>query len=88
MQTTAYAILKKTCTYQGWRFFRPYTIILILALLCCLALTVPVHAKQVEVKDALLLDPAADSYEIMTKADNGVVTLTGAVDSWNVWVMT
>ncbi|MDA3971387.1 MAG: BON domain-containing protein [Desulfobulbaceae bacterium] len=34
------------------------------------------------VNDALLLDPAADSYKITPKAENGVVTLTGTVDSW------
>jgi osmotically-inducible protein OsmY len=34
------------------------------------------------VKDALLKDPAADSYELTVKANNGVVTLTGNVDSW------
>jgi len=34
------------------------------------------------VNDALLNDPAADSYEITPKAKNGVVTLTGTVDSW------
>lgn len=35
-----------------------------------------------DVKTALLLDPAADSYEVDVAADNGVVTLAGKVDSW------
>jgi osmotically-inducible protein OsmY len=35
-----------------------------------------------EVTDALLEDPATDSYEINVKADQGKVTLTGTVDSW------
>ena len=35
-----------------------------------------------DVKDALLNDPAADSYEVDVKVDDGVVTLTGTVDSW------
>ncbi|MFH2000647.1 MAG: BON domain-containing protein [Planctomycetota bacterium] len=164
MQTTAYVISKKTNNYQDWRSFRLYNIIPILAVLCCLALTAPVYAKQTEisdmdinralesefwgdeavdvnlidiktqqgvvtltgtvrhilareraeriaeiivgvravvnrikvkpavtrsdadlakaVKDALLLDPAADSYEITITAENGVVTLIGTVDSW------
>ena len=34
------------------------------------------------VEDALLRDPAADSYDVKTSVDNGVVTLTGKVDSW------
>jgi osmotically-inducible protein OsmY len=34
------------------------------------------------VKDALLNDPAADSYEVDVDVDDGVVTLTGTVDSW------
>jgi osmotically-inducible protein OsmY len=37
---------------------------------------------QQAVLDALLYDPAADAYEISVTADNGVVTLTGTVDSW------
>jgi osmotically-inducible protein OsmY len=34
------------------------------------------------VRVALLDDPAADSYEVNVEVDNGVVTLTGKVDSW------
>ena len=164
MQTTAYAISKKTSIYPEWRFFRLYTIIAILAALYCLAPTATVHAEQTEIADmdinralesefwgdeavnanlidintqqgvvtftgtvsnilareraeriaenivgvravvnrikvnprvirsdaelkkavetALLLDPAADSYELTVTAENGIVTLTGAVDSW------
>ena len=164
MQTTTYAISKKTHTYLNLRFFSHHTIIPILATICCLAFSAPVHAKQMEisdmdikraveselwddeavdanridietrqgvvtltgavsnilakeraeriaeiivgvravvnlikvkpllspgdaelakaVKDALLSDPAADSYEITSTAENGVVTLTGIVDSW------
>ncbi len=37
---------------------------------------------QADVKEALLVDPATDSYEITVTADNGVVTLNGTVDSW------
>jgi osmotically-inducible protein OsmY len=35
-----------------------------------------------DVDNALLLDPATDSYEITPIVSNGVVTLTGEVDSW------
>lgn len=35
-----------------------------------------------DVETALLMDPAADSYEITTQVDNGVVTLSGTVESW------
>ena len=35
-----------------------------------------------DVDNALLLDPATDSYEITPKVSQGVVTLTGKVDSW------
>jgi len=35
-----------------------------------------------DVKNALLFDPATDSYEITPKVNNGVVTLTGEVNSW------
>ncbi len=36
-----------------------------------------------DIMSALLLDPAADSYEVTAKvADQGIVTLTGTVDSW------
>jgi osmotically-inducible protein OsmY len=35
-----------------------------------------------DVKDALLYDPATDSYEIDVKVKNNVVTLSGTVDSW------
>jgi osmotically-inducible protein OsmY len=34
------------------------------------------------VKDALLADPATDSYELSVTATNGAVTLSGSVDSW------
>jgi osmotically-inducible protein OsmY len=34
------------------------------------------------VKDALLVDPATDSYEITVTANNGNVRLTGTVESW------
>lgn len=34
------------------------------------------------VRDALLYDPATDSYEVSAEARNGVVTLTGTVESW------
>jgi len=35
-----------------------------------------------DVEDALLKDPATDSYEVTVMADNGNVTLKGTVDSW------
>ena len=35
-----------------------------------------------DVVDALLRDPVADEYEIQTRVDTGVVTLSGTVDSW------
>jgi len=35
-----------------------------------------------DVNNALLLDPAADSYEVDVTAKDGVVTLKGTVDSW------
>lgn len=35
-----------------------------------------------EVKEALLRDPATDSYEGNVTANNGIITLTGNVDSW------
>lgn len=34
------------------------------------------------ITDALYKDPATDSYEVMIKAKNGKITLTGEVDSW------
>ncbi|NIT56263.1 MAG: BON domain-containing protein [Aliifodinibius sp.] len=34
-----------------------------------------------EVKDALTFDPATEAYEINVTVDNGMVTLTGTVDS-------
>ncbi|MEJ2055967.1 MAG: BON domain-containing protein [Calditrichaceae bacterium] len=34
------------------------------------------------VKDALLKDPATESYEISVETQNGIVTLNGKVDSW------
>jgi osmotically-inducible protein OsmY len=35
-----------------------------------------------DVKNALLFDPATDSYEITPIVNNGIVALTGEVDSW------
>lgn len=35
-----------------------------------------------DVREAILMDPATDSYEIDETAENGRVTLTGTVDSW------
>ncbi len=35
-----------------------------------------------DVEAALLADPAADSYELNTAVNDGVVTLTGTVESW------
>lgn len=35
-----------------------------------------------DVEAALLTDPAADSYEILTEVSDGIVTLTGTVDSF------
>lgn len=35
-----------------------------------------------DVTNALLYDPATDSYEIRTRVSDGVVTLSGTVDSW------
>ena len=37
---------------------------------------------QKAIEDALLLDPATDSYEVTVTVNKGVVTLTGTVDSW------
>jgi len=37
---------------------------------------------QKAIKDALLLDPATDSYKVAVAVHKGVATLTGAVDSW------
>jgi len=37
---------------------------------------------QEAVENALILDPAADSYEVAVTVQKGVVTLTGTVDSW------
>lgn len=34
------------------------------------------------VRDALLLDPATELYEVDVSASSGVITLTGTVDSW------
>lgn len=42
----------------------------------------PDNAIAMDVRDAIMLDPAADSYEISVTAFNGLVTLTGQVDSW------
>jgi osmotically-inducible protein OsmY len=35
-----------------------------------------------DVRDALLTDPATDSYEVDVQVDDNVVTLSGTVDSW------
>ncbi len=35
-----------------------------------------------EVEDALLNDPATDSYEVSVQAENGYITLNGSVESW------
>lgn len=35
-----------------------------------------------DVRDALIADPATDSYEIEAEVENGIVTLTGNVESW------
>lgn len=35
-----------------------------------------------DVTEALVLDPAADSYELEVAVENGVVTLSGTVESW------
>jgi osmotically-inducible protein OsmY len=35
------------------------------------------------ISDALLRDPATESYEVDVEVDDGVVTLTGSVDSWH-----
>ena len=165
MKTTAYDISNKTDTYLNSHFFRLHVIVPILVAICCLTISVPVHAKQTQISNkkinravesefwgdkavdanlidiktrqgvvtltgtvnnilakeraeriaevivgvravinrinvkpgvsrsdaelakaveaALLNDPAADSYEIMPKAKNGVVTLSGTVDSWS-----
>ncbi len=42
----------------------------------------PDKAVAEDVKKALLMDPATDSYEVDVKVENQVVTLTGKVDSW------
>ena len=36
-----------------------------------------------DINDALLYDPATESYEVDADVDRGMVTLTGAVDSWH-----
>lgn len=35
-----------------------------------------------DIVEALIVDPATDSYEILVDADDGIVTLEGNVDSW------
>lgn len=35
-----------------------------------------------DVLSALAMDPAAESYDVMVSVDNGIVTLSGTVDSW------
>lgn len=42
----------------------------------------PDHEISKDVKQALLLDPATDSYEVNVTVRNGVVTLMGWVQSW------
>ena len=37
---------------------------------------------QKAIENALILDPATDSYEVTVTVDKGVATLTGTVDSW------
>lgn len=39
-------------------------------------------AIEQDVRDALLYDPATESYEVTADVSGGVVTLTGTVDSW------
>jgi len=88
MQTTAYAISKKTHACLDWRFFRLHAIISIFAALGCLALTAPVQAKQAEISDMDINravewgfwgDEAVDSNLIDTKTQQGVLTLSGTV---------
>ncbi len=47
---------------------------------------IPFTINDVEIKnavnDALLNDPAAESYEVQVQVQDGVVTLSGKVDSW------
>lgn len=47
----------------------------------------PVERNDEQIKDdivnALLFDPATDSYELNVKVDDGTVTLTGTVQSWS-----
>ena len=40
------------------------------------------NALKQDVHDALLFDPATDSYEVEVEVNEGVVMLTGTVDSW------
>lgn len=42
----------------------------------------PDTSIEADVRNALLTDPAADSYEITVDVDNGVATLSGVVESW------
>ncbi len=42
----------------------------------------PDSELKADVTNALLLDPATDSYEIDVAANNGMVTLSGRVESW------
>lgn len=37
---------------------------------------------EANVEQALLLDPATDSFEVASVVENGIVTLNGAVDTW------
>jgi len=41
----------------------------------------PEYSPQDWIEDALLVDPAADSYEISVSVENGIATLTGTVES-------
>ncbi len=40
------------------------------------------QALDADVKEALRKDPATESYQITANANNGIVTLSGSVDSW------
>lgn len=88
MQTTTYAVSKKSQMYLNQRFFRLYTIVPILLFFCCLAFTVPAHAKQTEISDMRITraiesefwgEEAIDANLIDIKSQKGVITLTGTV---------
>lgn len=44
---------------------------------------IPDEKLRKDVRDALLYDPATDSYELEVIASDSEITLTGTVDSWN-----